>query len=577
MEDKQLLDKLVEVGLLSQSRAGKLLEESDLVKKPVENIIYDRRLVEEGDLAKVKSELLGIPYKKIDVNQLDDKTLALLPEETVNNYKVIPLGKEKKMLVVGMLNPQDRAAQEALRFIAKQNKLSLGIYLITPANLEAVMRRYSPMSGEIERAVRSLQIKPGKGAGVRKVKLEEATAVAEEAPIIKIVSAMLKEAVTIGASDVHIEPQKTRLRVRFRMDGVLQEVQSLPIELHRAIISRVKIMSNLKIDENRIPQDGRFRTEVYGRDIDYRVSSFPTPSGEKVAIRVLDPQIGLRQLDELGLSGKSGRLVSEGIERPFGMILITGPTGSGKTTTLYAVMQRLNKDDVNIVSLEDPVEYSIEGVNQSQVRPEIGYTFASGLRQILRQDPDVMMVGEIRDSETAALSVHAALTGHIVLATLHTNNAVGVIPRLIDMKVDAFLLPSVLNVMVSQRLVGQLCQQCKQAESAPAKIAEIIKKELAALPEEVKKTIKYKDPYQIWKSPGCKECKNKGRVGRVAIFEALAMTPELEVIINAQPTENKILEEAQRQGMVTLRQDGIIKALEGLVSIEEIIRETSEI
>jgi len=439
------------------------------------------------------------------------------------------------------------------------------------------MRRYAPMSGEIERAVRSLQIKPGKGAGVRKVKLEEATAVAEEAPIIKIVSAMLKEAVTIGASDVHIEPQKTRLRVRFRMDGVLQEVQSLPIELHRAIISRVKIMSNLKIDENRIPQDGRFRTEVYGRDIDYRVSSFPTPSGEKVAIRVLDPQIGLRQLDELGLSGKSGRLVSEGIERPFGMILITGPTGSGKTTTLYAVMQRLNKDDVNIVSLEDPVEYSIEGVNQSQVRPEIGYTFASGLRQILRQDPDVMMVGEIRDSETAALSVHAALTGHIVLATLHTNNAVGVIPRLIDMKVDAFLLPSVLNVMVSQRLVGQLCQQCKQAESAPAKIAEIIKKELAALPEEVKKTIKYKDPYQIWKSPGCKECKNKGRVGRVAIFEALAMTPELEVIINAQPTENKILEEAQRQGMVTLRQDGIIKALEGLVSIEEIIRETSEI
>jgi len=577
MEDKQLLDKLVEVGLLSQSRAGKLLEEADLVKKPAEDIIYDRRLVEEEDLAKVKSELLGIPYKKIDVDQLDDKTLALLPEETVNNYKVIPLGKEKKMLVVGMLNPQDRAAQEALRFIAKQNKLSLGVYLITPANLEAVMRRYSPMSGEIERAVRSLQIKPGKGAGVRKVKLEEATAVAEEAPIIKIVSAMLKEAVTTGASDVHIEPQKTRLRVRFRMDGVLQEVQSLPIELHRAIISRVKIMSNLKIDENRIPQDGRFRTEIYGRDIDYRVSSFPTPAGEKVAIRVLDPQVGLRQLDELGLTGKSGRLVSEGIEQPFGMILITGPTGSGKTTTLYAVMQRLNKDDVNIVSLEDPVEYSIEGVNQSQVRPEIGYTFASGLRQILRQDPDVMMVGEIRDGETAALSVHAALTGHIVLATLHTNNAVGVIPRLIDMKVDAFLLPSVLNVMVSQRLVGQLCQQCKQAGSAPAQIAEIIKKELTALPEEVKKTIKYKDPYQIWKSPGCKECKNKGRVGRVAIFEALTMTPELEVIINAQPTENKILEEAHRQGMVTLRQDGILKALEGLVSIEEIIRETSEI
>lgn len=576
MEDKQLLDKLVEVGLLSQSRAGKLLEESDLVKKPVEDLIYDRRLVEEGDLAKIKSELLGVPYKKIDVNQIDDETLALLPEETVNNYKVIPLGKEKKMLIVGMLHPQDRAAQEALRFIAKQKKVSLGVYLITPGNLESVMRRYSPMSGEIERAVRSLQIKPGKGDGIKKVKLEEATAVAEEAPIIKIVSAMLKEAVTIGASDVHIEPQKTRLRVRFRMDGDLREVQSLPVELHRAIVSRVKIMSNLKIDENRVPQDGRFRTEIYGRDIDYRVSTFPTPAGEKVAIRVLDPQVGLKQLDDLGLSGKSARLVTEGIEQPFGMILITGPTGSGKTTTLYAVMQRLNKDDVNIVSLEDPVEYSIEGINQSQVRPEIGYTFASGLRQILRQDPDVMMVGEIRDGETASLSVHAALTGHIVLATLHTNNAIGVIPRLIDMKVDAFLLPSVLNVMISQRLVGQLCQKCKQVVSASTKIAEIIKKELAALSEESKKAAKYKEPYQVWRSPGCKECKNKGRVGRIAIFEALAMTPELEKIINDQPTENNILEEAKRQGMVTLRQDGILKALEGLVSIEEIIRETSE-
>jgi type IV pilus assembly protein PilB len=576
MEDKQLLDKLVEVGLLSQSRAGKLLEEADLVKKPVEDIIYDRRLVEEGDLAKVKSELLGVPYKKIDVSQIDDKTLSLLPEETVNNYKVIPLSKEKKMLVVGMLNPQDRSAQEALRFIAKQKKMSLGVYLITPSNLEAVMRRYSPMSGEIERAVRSLQIKPGSGAGIKKIKLEEATAVAEEAPIIKIVSATLKEAVTTGASDVHIEPQKTRLRIRFRMDGVLQEVQSLPPELHRPVVSRVKIMSNLKIDETRIPQDGRFRTEIYGRDIDYRVSTFPTPAGEKVAIRVLDPQIGLKQLDDLGLGGKSARLVNESIEQPFGMILITGPTGSGKTTTLYAVMQRLNKDDVNIVSLEDPVEYSIEGINQSQVRPEIGYTFASGLRQILRQDPDVMMVGEIRDGETAELSVHAALTGHIVLATLHTNNAVGVIPRLIDMKVDAFLLPSVLSVMISQRLVGQLCQKCKQIEPAPAKIADIIKKELAALPEEVQKTIKHKEPYQVWKSPGCKECKNKGRVGRIAIFEALSMTPELEQIINDKPTEGNILKEAKRQGMVTLRQDGILKALEGLVSIEEIIRETSE-
>lgn len=567
MDDKQLLEKLVEDGLLKTARVEPLLEDARLARKRVEEVIYERRLVSEEGLVKVKSELLDIPYRKVDIKQITDDLLETLPEETVVNYKVIPLEKNKNMLLVGMIHPDDRQAQEALRFIAKQKKLSLGVYLITPSDYQLVVRRYSPYGGEVESALRSVRGKTSDDSGITpKVKLEQATA-NEDAPVIKIVSATLKEAVNLGASDIHIEPQRTRSRVRFRIDGDLREAQSLPLELHQAIVSRVKVLSDLKIDETRVPQDGRFRTEIFGNEIDFRVSTFPTPSGEKVALRVLDHRVGLKQLNELGLSGKSAEVIKEGISQPYGMVLITGPTGSGKTTTLYALVQKLNEEDVNIVTLEDPVEYTISGINQSQVRPEIGYTFASGLRQILRQDPDVMMVGEIRDTETADLSVHSALTGHIVLSTLHTNNAVGVVPRLIDMGVDAFLLPSVLNLMVSQRLVGRLCQDCKEQVSVSEKVAEIIKKEVGSIRP---------GPYKVCKSKGCKACGGKMFKGRVGLFEILKMTPQLADVINKQPTENKIQEEAERQGMVTLRQDGIIKALDGLVSIDEVLRETIE-
>jgi len=335
-------------------------------------------------------------------------------------------------------------------------------------------------------------------------------------------------------------------------------------------------MANLKIDETRVPQDGRFKSLVFGRDIDFRVATFPTPAGEKVAIRVLDSSVGLKSLNDLGLREENAKTVNEEIQKPFGMVLVTGPTGSGKTTTLYAVLQILNKTQVNIVSLEDPVEYYIDGVNQSQVKPEIGYDFAAGLRQILRQDPDVIMVGEIRDAETASLAVHAALTGHIVLSTLHTNNAAGAIPRLIDMKVDSFLIPASLNLIISQRLVSKLCDKCKKSEAAAPQVTEIIKKELAKLPEATKSNLKFKEPFMVYKPVGCSACNGKGVQGRLGLFEALKMTIELEKIINAGPTEDKVSEEAKRQGMITLRQDGILKALEGSVGIDEVLRETSE-
>ena len=576
MENKTLLQELTKEGLLTEESAKKILQESSLIRKSVEELIYDRRLVDEEKIVGIKSRLSGVPYKKIKTDEIKDELLKLVSEETVRNYKVIPINKSDNLLVMGMLNPDDAKAQEALKFIAKQLRVNLGIYLITQSDWEAILRRYSPYRSEVEAAIKSFNLQPGQGlaSGQKIIQLEEGVTVSEEAPIIKMVASTLKEAVWQKASDIHIEPQRNRVRIRFRIDGQLQEVSSLPIELHQPILSRVKVLSNLKIDETRIPQDGRFRTVLFGRDIDYRVATFPTPVGEKVAIRVLDPTVGLKGLEELGLVGRNYQVIREGIEKPYGMILITGPTGSGKTTTLYAVMQILNKEDVNIVSLEDPVEYFIEGLNQSQVRPEIGYDFPSGLRQILRQDPDVIMVGEIRDNETANLAIHAALTGHIVLSTLHTNNALGVIPRLINMKVEPFLLPPSLNLMLAQRLLPRLCQQCKKAEKAAEKIQEIIKKELEKLPKDLTKDLN--EPYEIYHSTGCPACQSKGVSGRIALFEILTMTPELEEIINTSPTEHRILEEARRQGMISLRQDGVLKALKGLISIEEVLRETME-
>ncbi|OGY59069.1 MAG: hypothetical protein A3H06_00525 [Candidatus Colwellbacteria bacterium RIFCSPLOWO2_12_FULL_44_13] len=578
MEAKTLLNKLVEKTLLTSEAAKKIGREAELLQKPVEDLLYGHRLVDEIELTKLRSELLSIPYEKVNLEEITPNLLKLIPSETAQNYKVIPLARTKEMLTVGMVNPEDIRAQEALRFVAKELKINLGVYLVAPSDVELVLRKYSPYKTEIEAAIKSLNIKPGSGVSAiqRIIHLEEGADVSEEAPVIKIVASTLKEAVESGASDVHIEPQRSRVRIRFRVDGDLHEVSSFPIELHQPIVSRIKILSNLKIDELRVPQDGRFRTVIFGRDIDYRVATFPTPVGEKVAIRVLDPSIGLKGLDNLGLIGRSAELVKEGIEKPFGMVLITGPTGSGKTTTLYSLLQILNKEESNVVSLEDPVEYFVDGLNQSQVHPEIGYDFASGLRQILRQDPDVIMVGEIRDSETASLAVHAALTGHIVLSTLHTNNALGVIPRLIDMGVDAFLLPMALNTMVAQRLVGKICEKCKKAENPSPELQKIIEEEVENMPETAKKEIKAEAPYKIWHAPGCDACKGKGISGRVALFEVITMTRELGTIIAGGATGEKIREEANRQQMISLRTDGIVKALNGLVMLEEVLRETSD-
>ncbi len=575
MDDKLLINELVSGGHLTSQEGEKAYRDAVSFGKPVEEILYARNLAGEKAIVDAKSKLLNIPVMAVNLTQISDELLKLVPEEAAKTYQLAPLTKEGDTLIVGMVHPENEKAQDLLRFIGKQNKLSLGAYLIAPSDHAMIMRKYSPFQNTFQDALRQVTSTRSTGktpTANRIIGLEDKASANDEAPIIKIVASLLKEAINLGASDIHIEPQRTQLRIRFRIDGVLQEIVSMPIELHQPVLSRVKIMSDLKIDETRIPQDGRFRTKIFDREIDFRVSTFPTPAGEKAALRVLDPQTGLKNVQALGLVGHNNQLVEEAIARPYGMILITGPTGSGKSTTLYAMMQLINKVGVNVVSLEDPVEYTIDGINQSQVRPEIGYDFANGLRQILRQDPDVIMVGEIRDKETAELTVHAALTGHIVLSTLHTNNSVAVIPRLLDLKVEPFLLPSALNLMIAQRLVSKVCQKCKKASDLPANVASMIEKDIATMPADARSAIK--KPYQSWRGAGCDVCKGRGTVGRIAIFEMFKMTPQLAEIIGSGSADAKIAEEAKRQGMITLRQDGIIKALQGTVVLEEVLRET---
>lgn len=546
----------------------------------IQEVILNSKVIKESDFFKAKAEFFRFPFSAFqELPDFSKGVLAEIPEEAAKNYKILPLRKFKDMLEVGMVNPEDIGAREALNFIAAQKKIKVNISIITISDFHKLVGYYKTFKGEVKEAMEELEkeLKDVEEGSEKKGKAGAKLAISEEmlteAPISKMVAVVIKHATEGRASDIHIEPTDQNLRVRFRVDGILRTSLVLPLTVHSAIISRIKILANLKIDEARIPQDGRFHTVVGSKKIDFRVSTFPTANGEKVVMRILDSSVGFLKLQEIGLDGRNLKLIHEEIEKPFGMILITGPTGSGKSTTLYALLNILNHDDINIVSLEDPVEYFMDGVAQSQIKPEIGYTFASGLRHILRQDPDVIMVGEIRDSETAKLAVHAALTGHIVLSTLHTNNAVGVIPRLIDMDVEPFLLPPSLNLAIAQRLVRRLCTECrKEIKPSPA-IEEMLRHEVDGMPDDVKKEIT--KPFKIYEAPGCKACIS-GTKGRIAVFEVISMTKQLEEIVVKSFTENNILGEAARQGMITMKQDGILKALKGIVSIDEVLRVTED-
>ena len=568
-----LIKQLIEKGLIGKEKAISLDFQIKQSGRKEEEVLLETGLVPEQVLFGLKSENLKIPLKEVDVEKIPLKTLELIPEETAKYYQMIPLNKTEKYLEIGMVYPEDLKTQEALKFLSRQGNFNYKVFLITSTTFKNLLRQFRTLKREVGQALEELETELKE----ERVRVKPATAaeferMAEEAPITKIVAVILRHAVEGGASDIHVEPTKEKLRIRFRSLGELHSSLFLPLRVHPAVVARIKILSNMKIDETRVPQDGRFSTRIEGKSVDFRVSTFPTTLGEKVAIRVLDPTVGLKKFEELGLGGKNLEMLKKAVRKPYGLILATGPTGCGKTTTLYAILQLLNNEQVNIVTLEDPVEYFVEGVNQSQVKPEIGYDFPIGLRHVLRQDPDIVMVGEVRDEETAALAIHAALTGHIVLSTLHTSNALGVIPRLIDMGVKAYLLPPTLHLAMAQRLVRRLCEDCRKKVKPKPEIKEMIMTEIDRLPQSAKKDLKIPKPLTLYSAQGCLKCNRTGFTGRIALFEVLSMTDSLADVILREPSEISIQKEAEKQGMVTMKQDGIIKALAGITTIEEVLR-----
>lgn len=569
-----IIDILTKKGLLKISGIKDLEKEARSSGKEILDIVSEK--IGEKDLAQAKAEFSGFPLIDFSGKEIPADTLREIPWEAVNHYKFVPFSKKDDILKVGMVNPEDRKAQEALRFIGLRKNLKVKINTLLLSDFRKILSQYRSLREEAEEALKGVEEEFIPKVSVSEESVgERAGKIIAEAPITKLVGVVIRHAVEGMASDIHIEPLEKELIVRFRVDGILYTSLRLSKDLHPAIISRIKILSNLKIDESRVPQDGRFQTKVDDKKIDFRVSTLPTFYGEKVALRILDPSIGLKTFEELGIDGQNLNVLENGIKKPYGLVLISGPTGSGKSTTLYAILNVLNQESTNIISLEDPIEYYIEGVNQSQIRPEIDFSFATGLRHILRQDPDIIMVGEIRDKETAGLVTHAALTGHLVFSTIHTNDALGVIPRLIDMGVEPFLIVSTLNLAIAQRLAKRLCSRCGEKIAAPPAIAKIIKEELIKIKEvqSVKNFSEiFKEPFHIYKAPGCGFCHNKGTKGRIGVFEMFSMTPQLEEVLNRGVTESSIIKEAQRQGMINMKQDGIIKVLQGMISFEELVK-----
>jgi type IV pilus assembly protein PilB len=573
-----LIQELTKRGLLKKEEALNLEFEAKQTGLREEEVVLKAKILPEIKIFQIKSELLGIPLKEFYPEDVPAEVLDIIPEDSAKHYQMVPLARRENFVEIGMSYPEDLKAQEALQFLAREHNFDYKVFLITLSDLKAVLNRYRSLRGEVKRALSELETEMGKETGWETIEeTGELEKFVEEAPITKVVAVILRHAVEGRASDVHIEPTRNKTKVRFRVDGILYSSLFLPSRIHPAIVARIKIMANLKIDELRLPQDGRFTIKIGDRDIDFRVSTFPTAMGEKVALRILDPTMGRKTFEELGLAGRNLKVIQELTKKPYGMILATGPTGSGKTTTLYALLNALNGDSVNIVTVEDPIEYFIEGINQSRVRPEIGYDFSTALRHILRQDPDIIMVGEIRDQETAALAIHAALTGHIMLSSLHTNNAIGAIPRLIDMGIEPFLIPPSLLAVISQRLVRSLCPYCKVPKKPTSEIKDFIRNELLSLPSSILKESGLQiEDFSIFEARGCRRCNFKGYLGRIGIFEILVMNDRLAELVRKKPSERELEKEASRQGMLTMRQDGIIKALKGITSLEEVSQATKE-
>lgn len=526
-----------------------------------------------------RATVLDIAYLAKAPKDIEQAVINVIPKEVSRQHKIVAFEKNKKVIKVAMQDPQNADAMNVLRFIAENEKMEIEMYLASADTISEMLAFYEGPSAMVVEAVESFKedalaesIFDEKEENVKK-----RDDILKDAPVTKLVQVIISHAVEGHASDIHIEPMEENFRVRFRVDGILHVSLILPKEIGPVVISRIKILANLKIEEKRKPQDGRFRFQAAGKSIDFRVSTLPVLTGEKVVLRLLDKEEGLADLETMGLMGSASEYIQQAIKETYGMILLTGPTGSGKSTTLYALLKILNNEEKNIITLEDPIEYDLEGLNQSQIKPEIGYTFASGLRTILRQDPNVIMVGEIRDAETAELAVHAALTGHLMFSTLHTNTAIGAIPRLIDMGIEPFLLSSSLRMVIAQRLVRKICADCKMEK----KISDVVKarllEEIKDVSESERKKLELDTNGKVvfYYGKGCDTCNGSGFKGRLAIYEVVYLNEGIKnLIVEKRGNEQLIVEESKKLGYLTIKQDGIVKVLKGMTTIEEVERVT---
>lgn len=562
-----LVDVLVQQGALDPKKAEAIKLAELQTGKTEEELLTSDGIATEDQLARAKATLYNIPFIDLGQVPISPDALAILPQQVASRFLVIPISadKERKRLSLAMADPLDISAIE---FVEQKTGMRVEPQAATPSEIKRLIsQRYSV--GLAEEVTQALKEAEPVEVGVKTLDLSQLSGIIREAPIAKIVKELLEFAVKSRASDVHLEPEEKGTRIRYRIDGILQEKFIMPKQFHESLVSRIKILSGMKIDEKRIPQDGRFNFKAGIEEVDLRVSALPTIFGEKIVMRLLKKTGGVPKLPELGLRGRGLKNLEDAILRPHGIIIVCGPTGSGKTTTLYSVLSKINTPKVNIITLEDPVEYQIPGVNQVQVNPAVGLTFVSGLRSFLRQDPNIIMVGEIRDSETAGLAIQAALTGHLVFSTLHTNNASGALPRLLDMGAEPFLLASTMTCVVAQRVVRRIHEDCKYAYQAEPATVTDMKEVLGPL-------FQAKEPVELYKGKGDMEDGNTGYMGRVGIFEVMPVSERIGRLILERAPASAIEKQSREEGMITMKQDGYLKALEGITTMEEVLRVAQE-
>jgi type IV pilus assembly protein PilB len=570
------IEDLVQKGLVPQDQVGDILRvASEKYEGNLEESLIIHGIPENTLLAE-KSSFYNIPARTVDPRTVHSDVLKYIPEDAARHYHFIPIGLEGGALLVGITNPEDTQSSDALQFIMDSHGgMPYKLFVISERVWNAIVGNYKGMSGQVDQALSDLDTEISKTTEVSiddvqnlqaNLKPGEEEKIVEEAPIIKIVAVILNNAVEGNASDIHIENTGDKVKVRFRVDGVLHTSLVLPLSVYAGVVARIKILAKLRLDEKRKPQDGGFSAKISTRKIDFRVSTLPSYYGEKVVMRILDTEKGVKNLDSIGLSPEHMAMIKEALARPYGLILVTGPTGSGKSTTIYSILNELDREKSNVVSLEDPVEYHIPDVNQSQVMPEIGYTFASGLRSILRQDPDIIFVGEIRDAETAQLAIQAALTGHIVLSTLHTNNAIGVVPRLVDMGIDPYLIAPTLTLCIAQRLVRMTCDSSRHEAPNQEALREMAAKQFEDLPPEYVAKL----PQGVFtEAIPSAECPS-GTRGRGAVFEMYMNDKELQSLILKKPVDSEIYKAIRAKGFLTMKENAILKCLEGKIPFQEI-------